>query len=263
MSLNREKIEQSIYLNKTLDGRKGCLVHRDSSTVLVVVGDLHGETASLDLIFSFVQGDPLWIFLGDYVDRGPDSLGILEQIIDFQVENPQRVILLRGNHEDWQMNLRYGFAREIYSKKKDGFMPVIFEWYESLPLVATTGNIALLHGGPPFPVPSDIKTLEMISSDSQKGQNILWSDPDDDFYFYRGGGTRSFTREDLENFLNLAGCCYMIRGHQYNPEKGFKINFESCLTIFSASYGYSWKRSFFYQPEVKEVTDLVSDVVVF
>lgn len=161
------------------------------------------------------------------------------------------------------MNLRYGFAREISSKKKDSLVSLIVQWYESLPLVAKRGNIALVHGGPPCPVPSDRKALEMISSGSQQGQNILWSDPDDNFYFYRGGGTRFFTREDLKKFLDLTGCCYMLRGHQYNPEKGFKINFESCLTIFSANYGHSWKRSFFYQPEVKKVTDLLSNVVIF
>ena len=67
-----------------------------------VIGDIHGcldEMACLVESLPKRAGDRI-VFLGDYVDRGPDSRGVLSYLIDLQARANQDVIFLKGNHED-------------------------------------------------------------------------------------------------------------------------------------------------------------------
>jgi serine/threonine protein phosphatase 1 len=69
---------------------------------VLVVGDIHGCRHELDLLLqdlAAVRGDTL-VFLGDYVDRGPDVRGVVERLVALQVEATVRTVFLRGNHED-------------------------------------------------------------------------------------------------------------------------------------------------------------------
>src|SRR5262245_37183294 len=73
------------------------------------VGDIHGEADHLDRLLcrlpSLHREDTV-VFLGDYIDRGPDSRRVIEQVEEFRVGFPGRCILLRGNHEDaWLKSL--------------------------------------------------------------------------------------------------------------------------------------------------------------
>ena len=70
-----------------------------------VIGDVHGNLRALDDLLA--QLGPLLaakdtaVFLGDYIDRGPDTRGCIDRILRWQKESPARVITLLGNHEDW------------------------------------------------------------------------------------------------------------------------------------------------------------------
>ena len=259
----REALLKSIFHNENNPAREGCLVNIDGSSGLLVVGDLHGEPGSLEQILDMTPDSSAMVFLGDYVDRGPDSLKVLKRITDIQLKAPDKVVLLRGNHEDWEMNVRYGFAQEIRSKGQQHILSLIHEWYESLPLMAVFRDILMLHGGPPYPLPENMGQLKNISISSSQASHILWSDPDDELYYPRGGDTRAFTKDEFERFIRIADCRYLIRGHQYNPKRGYKVNFGTCLTIFSADYGMDWKRSFFYLPENARTAEFLSRVETF
>jgi len=67
------------------------------------IGDIHGDLAALQLLFQrlpeIVAGDTV-VFLGDYIDRGPDSAGVVKWVREYQRTTPARVVALRGNHED-------------------------------------------------------------------------------------------------------------------------------------------------------------------
>jgi serine/threonine protein phosphatase 1 len=67
------------------------------------IGDIHGERAALDRLLgrlpALTTGDTL-VFLGDYVDRGPDSRGVVDTVRALRAGSPAKVITLRGNHED-------------------------------------------------------------------------------------------------------------------------------------------------------------------
>jgi len=76
---------------------------------VLAIGDIHGCRGALDDILKWVQPTPddLVITLGDYVDRGPDSRGVLNRLIELK-QSGMNLICLRGNHEVMMVNARYG-----------------------------------------------------------------------------------------------------------------------------------------------------------
>ncbi len=69
---------------------------------IYVVGDIHGcyeEMVSLLDALSLSPADQL-VFLGDYVDRGPDSKAVLSYLVELRSRSGQEVVFLKGNHED-------------------------------------------------------------------------------------------------------------------------------------------------------------------
>ncbi|KAJ1371658.1 hypothetical protein KIN20_033644 [Parelaphostrongylus tenuis] len=96
-------------------------VHRanlSESLPAFVVGDLHGQLVDLRKIIERC-GDPsrnTYVFLGDYVDRGTQGLELAILLFAYQIRYPDRVFLLRGNHEDVNTTSTYGFYDECMIK---------------------------------------------------------------------------------------------------------------------------------------------------
>jgi serine/threonine protein phosphatase 1 len=70
-----------------------------------IVGDIHGCAFQLDELLCLIddrieEGDQV-VFLGDYIDRGPNSKRVIELLLDFRVEYGADIIFLKGNHEQW------------------------------------------------------------------------------------------------------------------------------------------------------------------
>lgn len=67
---------------------------------LIAIGDIHGQRRKLENLLEIVQptADDKLVFLGDYIDRGPDSKGVLDCLTELAGRYPQTVFL-RGNHE--------------------------------------------------------------------------------------------------------------------------------------------------------------------
>jgi serine/threonine protein phosphatase 1 len=77
----------------------------------LAIGDIHGCRTALETLISFVNPttDDQFIFLGDYVNRGPDSRGVIEFLID--LKKSRRCIFLRGNHEIMTLEARQDRTR--------------------------------------------------------------------------------------------------------------------------------------------------------
>uniref|UniRef100_A0A3Q3SHE5 Serine/threonine-protein phosphatase n=1 Tax=Mastacembelus armatus TaxID=205130 RepID=A0A3Q3SHE5_9TELE len=128
-----------------------CTCHNKEITIC---GDLHGHLEDLLLIF-YKNGLPSlekpYVFNGDFVDRGKNSLEILLILFGFLLVYPNDVHLNRGNHEDHIVNLRYGFTKEVlgkyraHGKKILKLLQEIFSW---LPLATVIDRrVLIVHGG--------------------------------------------------------------------------------------------------------------------
>ena len=74
----------------------------------VFVGDVHGMSDELQSLVSklkLAQGDTL-VFVGDLVDKGPDSVGVVRLVRELAESGPAEVVLVEGNHEDKHRRFR-------------------------------------------------------------------------------------------------------------------------------------------------------------
>ena len=130
------------------------------------VGDIHG---SLDKLKALVEacrehanGQAFrFVFLGDYIDRGPDSAGVLRFMMSLQADLPKQIIALKGNHEAWAVSLLDGSSEltpwlrnggaetlESYGVKGIGNLPrAHLDWMRSLRLFFDDGRRFFVHAG--------------------------------------------------------------------------------------------------------------------
>jgi serine/threonine protein phosphatase 1 len=73
----------------------------------IAIGDIHGNLSALVDLLNQIRREcgrtDTVVFLGDYIDRGPDSKGCVDAILEFRTEVPAEVLCLLGNHEDWML----------------------------------------------------------------------------------------------------------------------------------------------------------------
>jgi serine/threonine protein phosphatase 1 len=88
-----------------------------------VIGDIHGRRAQLHTILEMIpreaSSDTL-VFLGDLIDRGADAPGVVTDVIAVQREYPERVVTLRGNHEQMLLDCIDEGARIWFAPKTGG-----------------------------------------------------------------------------------------------------------------------------------------------
>ncbi|CAO2624133.1 Serine/threonine-protein phosphatase with EF-hands 1 [Lemmus lemmus] len=143
------------------------------SKEITICGDLHGKLDDLLLIF-YKNGLPSennpYVFNGDFVDRGHNSMEILMILLVSFLVYPTDLHLNRGNHEDFMMNLRYGFTREILQKYKlhgRKILQVLEEVYTWLPIGTIIDNeILVIHGG--ISESTDLNTLHHIQRNKMR-----------------------------------------------------------------------------------------------
>jgi serine/threonine protein phosphatase 1 len=100
-----------------------------------VVGDIHGRCAQLLNLLDMLPRDPqtdTLVFLGDLIDRGADAPGCVDHILKLSRENPERVICLRGNHEQMLLDFLEGQSTIWLTPVTGGERT--FEQYTGLPV---------------------------------------------------------------------------------------------------------------------------------
>jgi serine/threonine-protein phosphatase PP1 catalytic subunit len=211
-----------------------------------VCGDIHGQFTDLIRIFQAAQslGQDQYLFLGDYVDRGPQSLEVICLLFALKLRNPFDIFLLRGNHESPEMTESFGFLGECISKLEANVYPMFLDVFKCLPIAAViNGSIFCVHGGlsPVLNSIQQIREIERPVDIPEDGllADLLWSDPCRDTEEWGPnprGATVSWGLRAAEKFMEENGIVGIMRGHQV-AEKGYDYPFEpnrSVVTVFSA-----------------------------
>lgn len=211
----------------------------------MIIGDLHGDYAAAN--FYCQKFEELFragecrsvVFLGDYVDRGQNSLKVVETLFRLKTNYPGQVCLLRGNHEDKFIN-NFGpeinpFGSECRSKygNADGktVMDAVNKVFDCLPLTAVIdGKTFCVHGGPSAysrqssTSPCPLKRIERIrrigEADGFVANNLLWNNYNpSDFSFEHNSEHRSRYRYGnvaVDEFLRLNNLELIVRAHDHN-----------------------------------------------
>lgn len=228
---------------------------------LVLVGDIHGQFRDLQQhVLSLQRGvsdlkevdgiDCKYLFLGDYVDRGPQGVEAITLLLALKVEYPANVFMIRGNHEDAQVSRLYGFLTECKNKLDVSAWSLFNEVFNNIPLGATAecenGTIFCCHGGL-SPSVENIAALQFLnraeygnafgSEDSGEAiDGLLWSDPGEHKGFRRNmrGCGYTFGTDTTAKFCETNGVAFVCRAHQMVME-GYQWEHENkLLTVFSA-----------------------------
>ena len=179
----------------------------------------------------------------DFVNRCVFGLECIVTLIGFKLLYPDYFFISRGNHEDKEMNERYGFKREIMSKYNDERIHDCFmEFFKPPPLGhILNGEILVLHGGlfnKTDVTLDEIKKINRYIDVPISGLmcELLWSDPKEEKGISpseRGAGVY-FGPDVTENFLKRNNLTLLIRSHEVRME-GYQIEQEGkTITIFSA-----------------------------
>ncbi|WVQ76717.1 hypothetical protein IAR50_006391 [Cryptococcus sp. DSM 104548] len=234
---------------KLLCNRVRDLLMEESNVRLVqspvtVCGDIHGQF--WDVLEIFRQGgevpDTAYIFMGDFVDRGYYSLETLSLLLAYKARYPDKITLLRGNHESRQITQVYGFYDECMQKYGN---PSVWKAcctvFDHLNLAAIVdSSILCVHGG----LSPDIRTLDQIRTLSRAQEvphqgafcDLMWSDPDevDSWSVSPRGAGWLFGGKVTDEFNHVNGLSLIARAHQLVQE-GYKHMFnEALVTVWSA-----------------------------
>ena len=127
---------------------------------VTICGDIHGQFFDLKELLR-IGGHPPdtnYIFIGDFVDRGHNSVETIELLFCLKLKFPSHVTLLRGNHESRQITYVYGFYDEICAKYgNSNIWSYCMDTFDYLPIGACIeGEILCIHGG----LSPNIKTID-------------------------------------------------------------------------------------------------------
>lgn len=282
-TLKKETIAQESFSQIETSLMKSIRIPQKS--ILHIIGDLHGDTSPVeallkDLISEKKYTPESWklhpdiyiALLGDYIDRGPCSLKVLTLLTLLLKNNPQQIILLRGNHETKPMiNQKYkkSLYKEIKKNTKNKILTkIIIEKFliafAHLPLVTfitwkdidekdKPNRIALSHGGiNPFIsqknallIQKKIETKKTTAwiLNEENPNAYLWSD-----FVYtdeiaparmnkeRGNVGYRLHQNNIEQWLLKTGAKVLFRGHQQENDL-FEYRYKSKLPFFIFTHG--------------------------
>jgi serine/threonine protein phosphatase 1 len=149
----------------------------------IAIGDIHGCLQSLnELLVKLIDySGYTYIFIGDYIDRGPDSYGVVERLIEFEEE--QSCIFLRGNHEQMLLDAYMGRGLDLWLRNggkatlasygatddQVRFPDEHLAFYQKTKMYYETENYFFVHAGL-----SPRKTIEENLKDEEERAEFLW-----------------------------------------------------------------------------------------
>ncbi|XP_076274485.1 serine/threonine-protein phosphatase PP1-gamma catalytic subunit B-like [Rhynchophorus ferrugineus] len=208
-----------------------------------VAGDIHGQFMDLLKLFKFGGFPPEanYLFLGDYVDRGKQSLETIILLLAYKVKYPENFFMLRGNHEAQQVCKIYGFFDECKRRHNIRLFKLFTDVFNRLPVAAIIDDkIFCCHGGlsPDLLHIGQIRNIERPIDVPTEGLlcDLLWSDPSRVLGWTENdrGVSFAFGPDVVNKFLGKHDFDLICRGHQV-VEDGYEFfGKRTLITIFSA-----------------------------
>jgi len=212
---------------------------------VTICGDIHGQFYDM-LELLRTGGEPpstSYVFMGDFVDRGHNSVETFQLLLCLKAAYPEHVTLLRGNHESRQITQVYGFYEECMRKYGNAnpwkFCVEVFDYLNLAALV--DGSVLCVHGGlsPEIRTIDQMQVIERVQEIPHEGAycDLMWSDPDDvvaEWALSPRGAGYLFGRTVTKEFNHINGIGLICRAHQLVME-GYKCMFDqSLVTVWSA-----------------------------
>lgn len=220
---------------------------------LNIVGDVHGQFVDLMRYFD-MEGMPPnanYLFLGDYVDRGFNSVETIVTLLCLKLLYPQNIWLLRGNHETYEVSEIYGFCEECTKRYSKQLWLRFVDVFDMLPIAAVVNErIFCVHGGLSQHLEhvSQIEYIERPVSIPMSGllTDLLWADPSSEINGFAPsdrGTSYLFGVDVLQEFVERYDYDLVCRAHQV-VMNGFDFPFpdnQGIVTVFSApNYCYEY-----------------------
>ncbi|KAI7997450.1 Serine/threonine-protein phosphatase PP1 [Camellia lanceoleosa] len=204
-----------------------------------VCGDIHGQYPDLLRLFEYggFPPDSNYLFLGDYVDRGKQSIETICLLLSYKIKFPDNFFLLRGNHECASINRIYGFYDECKRRFSVRIWRIFTDCFNCLPVAAVIDDkILCMHGGlsPEIDSLDQIRAIERPVDVPDQGLlcDLLWADPDRDIKGWGEndrGVSYTFGADKVVEFLKKHDLDLICRAHQGSPSS--KPNIQSTPSI--------------------------------
>ncbi|KAH9126709.1 hypothetical protein AeMF1_002882 [Aphanomyces euteiches] len=215
------------------------------SAPVKICGDIHGQFSDLLRMFEHCGYPPdvNYLFLGDYVDRGKQSLETVCLLFAYKIKYPENFFLLRGNHETEDISKMYGFFDECKRRYEMKLWKHFCDTFAWLPVAGVVENrILCMHGGlsPEMNRITEIKSLPRPTSDvGNHGLmcDLMWSDPQGDITGW-GENDRGvsfvFGPDVVASFVKRNDLDLICRAHQVVQDGYEFFASRQLVTIFSA-----------------------------
>ncbi|MFH4973388.1 hypothetical protein AB6A40_000097 [Gnathostoma spinigerum] len=212
-----------------------------------VCGDIHGQYADLLRLFDKGTFPPFnnYLFLGDYVDRGRQSLETICLLFAYKIKYKENFFMLRGNHECSAINRVYGFFEECNRRYESVRLWQVFQdVFNSMPLTAViAGRILCMHGG----LSPQLESLEQLKQivrpidppNPSVHIDLLWADPDPTitgWHANRRGLSYTFGTDVVNKYIIKLGIDLIARAHQVVQDGYEFFANRKLVTIFSAPH---------------------------
>ncbi|XP_002531533.2 serine/threonine-protein phosphatase PP1 isozyme 3 [Ricinus communis] len=242
VQLSENEIRQLCFTSREIFLKQPNLLELEAP--IKICGDIHGQYPDLLKLFEYGGLPPRanYLFLGDYVDRGKQSLETICLLLAYKIKYPENFFLLRGNHECASVNRIYGFYDECKRRFNVRIWKFFTDCFNCLPVAALIDEkILCMHGG----LSPDLRNLDQIRSlqrpavvpESGLLCDLLWSDPSKDIQGWginERGVSYTFGADRVVEFLQKHDLDLICRAHQV-VEDGYEFFANRQLvTIFSA-----------------------------
>lgn len=211
---------------------------------LRLCGDVHGQYSDLLRLFDLAGYPPLqnYLFLGDYVDRGRQSLETIMLLMAYKIKYPNNFFLLRGNHECSSINRIYGFYDECKRRYSVKIWKLFTDTFNCMPVAGLVEErILCMHGG----ISPELRSFDSIHKilrptdvpDSGLICDLLWADPNDETSGWGQndrGVSWTFGTDIVEQFTAKFDIDLICRAHQVVDEGYQFFSQRRCVTVFSA-----------------------------